>query len=1075
MKFVPTQSWLAPLAMLLSSSAAIAQNAPTQPRVAAAGAGTIVLTPFEVSSASDNGYAATETLAGTRLRTELRDIGASLSILTPEFMRDLGVNSFDQALLYTPSVDASEGDNTDNNRASGNQMRFGTGQSYSIRGFNTNAGNQSASHDFFTALDPADNYNLERVTLSLGPNALLIGVGNPQGTAVTSTKRAILTKRKFDVQTQFDTNGSRRASFDFNQPLIKDKLGIRLNALHDEARDFRKYEGKNQERITLSVAAKPWTNTKLTLNHESYSLGTNAASLTWGFDSSALRWAAAGKPAITFVPVPSWTATATYVDAAGNRIPVARGVADEDGFVDARTDFDPNLVLNQNTGNAQTWIVGLNVPNPMMNLRYQANLANATFSGQNNPFIQSKDPWATFGLAKDAYLYGGTWDEPSNKQHGRWSQFLVEQKLAENLFFEIGGNLALHHQTLDTTNFISVSIDPNRYLPDRTLNPGYLQPFATANAQQRPVKNRSEEYRATLSYELDLTKRNRWLGQHNFSGLWQYTRNDAEQEVTGLSNLASVSLPATAATGWSGDVLNGANAVGFRAYFVNGNMPILPDLIQAKNNIPLLNSYGKLVGYSANEQAPINLRAMTRLNAIKSKFLDDAISLGWQARWFDNRLVTVVGYRQDKTKSFGVPTVRNVVHPEIPGSATDLLKRSFASAKDISYNPNPSIVADGLTRTYGGVYHALSWLSLTYSRSSNFLPVTNASWVNALGQPAPNSAGKTVDYGFRLSLLQNKLSVGLSKFETSAANQARNANASVGPTRNILTRLRTYKLAGDPYFADLAAAGDYPVDTGNVSDTWSYVATGYEMNIVFNPSRNWRISLSGSENENVLGDHLLAVGAYLYTDSKYQGLGTWKKFAAELRKIEAGQRSPIFSLNPTIPADVTLAAADALFLEQQIAAQEGSYLDDQALNGVTTSRAGKYAFNGLITRSFFEGRLKGWSTGVNFRWRSPGNIGYERIKNSAGAPVGNLDVTRPLDGKESWDVGAMIAHTRRIFGNVNLRLQLNIQNLPNWQTPQLVRVGYDTNAIYGTTNALVGTNWQLRRPRNFILTSTFEF
>ena len=550
---------------------------------------------------------------------------------------------------------------------------------------------------------------------------------------------------------------------------------------------------------------------------------------------------------------------------------------------------------------------------------------------------------------------------------------------------------------------------------------------------------------------------------------------EAEQEVTGLSNLASVSLPATAATGWSGDVLNGANAVGFRAYFVNGNMPILPDLIQAKNNIPLLNSYGKLVGYSANEQAPINLRAMTRLNAIKSKFLDDAISLGWQARWFDNRLVTVVGYRQDKTKSFGVPTVRNVVHPEIPGSATDLLKRSFASAKDISYNPNPSIVADGLTRTYGGVYHALSWLSLTYSRSSNFLPVTNASWVNALGQPAPNSAGKTVDYGFRLSLLQNKLSVGLSKFETSAANQARNANASVGPTRNILTRLRTYKLAGDPYFADLAAAGDYPVDTGNVSDTWSYVATGYEMNIVFNPSRNWRISLSGSENENVLGDHLLAVGAYLYTDSKYQGLGTWKKFAAELRKIEAGQRSPIFSLNPTLPADVTLAAADALFLEQQIAAQEGSYLDDQALNGVTTSRAGKYAFNGLITRSFFEGRLKGWSTGVNFRWRSPGNIGYERIKNAAGAPVGNLDVTRPLTGKESWDVGAMLAHTRRIFGNVNLRLQLNIQNLPNWQTPQLVRVGYDTNAIYGTTNALVGTNWQLRRPRNFILTSTFEF
>ncbi len=173
MKIIPTQSWLTPLVMLLSSSAASAQNATPQPRIVPTVASTIVLTPFEISSAKDNGYAATESLAGTRLRTELRDIGASLNILTPEFMRDLGVNSFDQALLYTPSVDASEGDNTDNNRASGNQMRFGTGQSYSIRGFNTNAGNQSASHDFFTALDPAGGARGQAETCN-GP------VGTPQ-------------------------------------------------------------------------------------------------------------------------------------------------------------------------------------------------------------------------------------------------------------------------------------------------------------------------------------------------------------------------------------------------------------------------------------------------------------------------------------------------------------------------------------------------------------------------------------------------------------------------------------------------------------------------------------------------------------------------------------------------------------------------------------------------------------------------------------------------------------------------------------------------------------------------------
>jgi outer membrane receptor for ferric coprogen and ferric-rhodotorulic acid len=192
-------------ACLTLANIAPAQSVPTAP-VKPPSTGTILFTPFEVSSASDNGYAATETLAGTRLRTNLRDIGASLSILTPEFMRDLGVNSYDQALLYTPSVDASEGDNTDANRASGSQMRFGTGQSYSIRGFNTNAGNQSASHDFFTALDPADNYNVERVTLSLGPNALLIGVGNPQGTtnALVGTNWQLRRPRNFILTSTFE-------------------------------------------------------------------------------------------------------------------------------------------------------------------------------------------------------------------------------------------------------------------------------------------------------------------------------------------------------------------------------------------------------------------------------------------------------------------------------------------------------------------------------------------------------------------------------------------------------------------------------------------------------------------------------------------------------------------------------------------------------------------------------------------------------------------------------------------------------------------------------------------------------
>jgi hypothetical protein len=69
----------------------------------------------------------------------------------------------------------------------------------------------------------------------------------------------------------------------------------------------------------------------------------------------------------------------------------------------------------------------------------------------------------------------------------------------------------------------------------------------------------------------------------------------------------------------------------------------------------------------------------------------------------------------------------------------------------------------------------------------------------------------------------------------------------------------------------------------------------------------------------------------------------------------------------------------------------------------------------------------------------------------------------------------MVSYQRRIFGQINLRTQLNIQNLPNWQTPRLVKSDYDTNAVYGKTNDIVPVLWELRRPRNYILTATFEF
>ena len=1043
-------------------------------RPAASDSETVILSPFTVSTDKDSGYAATETLAGTRMRTNLRDVGASLTVLTPEFLQDLGVNSFEQALLYTASVDSTEGDNTDANRASGTQLRFGTGQSYSIRGFNSNAGNQSISHDFFPALEATDVYNLERITLALGPNALLIGVGNPQGTAVTTTKRAQVQRRKTTVEVQVDRWTSRRVALDHNQPLIRDKLAMRFNVLHDEHREFRDYEGKDQKRITLGLTAKPFARTTITVNHESYSLHTNASSLMWGFNGNVLRWLAAGKPTVNFVSGGlTWATNRPYVDANGSRVPVAAGVVSTDGFIRSRNDFDPNAALAILGSMAQTWIVGLPLTNPMVNLRYQGTLERATFSGITSANYQSVNPWQMLGLPQDANLNGGTWDDPSSREQGRWTQFMVEQKLAEGLYLELASNVAKRDRQFSPDNFTTLEIDPNRYLPNGSLNPGYLVPFnENAAGQYNEQFDHSDAYRATLSYQLNLTTLNRWLGQHNLSGLYQSIRDTSNQDRMRVMNLATVGR---AGAGWSPDTINAASTLRRRTYFVDGNVPVFPDQIQVIKNMAQLNSYGRLVGATSNEAAPLDLALRPFLAAAQSGSENDSLSLGWMARWLQDRLVTVAGYRRDATKSYNAPILREMIDPAVPGGVTNPLSRFYELSRNIPLNKVPAVTSTGITRTYGAVYHTpLPGLSLTYNRSSNFLPNTNASAMNPLGEALPNASGQTEDFGLRLSFLRDRLSLSLNRFKTSANNQTQNANGYLAGAIGIMRLLRSnYQTVGDSHF--VAMASSYPLEVGGAADVWNYAARGYEMSATFNPSRNWRLALTGSDNTNMLGHYLDGVGRYLGAKAKYEGLETWSNFANELNKVAAGQRSAFFDLDPASSAARTQAAADARSIANNVTTQQTRYENAMALQGVTTARNGKYAINGLVTRVFHEGRLKGWSVGGNFRWRSPNTIGYEQFTDSSGLPNNVINVAKSLQGDDYWDLGAMIAHKRRVSKSVDLKVQLNIQNLPNWQAPRLVSAGYDNLGVNGTVNAIVPTLWELRRPRSLILTTTFDF
>ncbi len=1036
-----------------------------------AGDAAITLSPFMVSTDKDAGYAATETLAGTRMRTNLRDVGASLAVLTPEFFEDLGVTSVDRALIFTPSVDTYQGDNDAGFNSTSN--RFFSGQQVSLRGF---VAGPSASHDFFSALERNDTYNTERITLSRGPNAMLFGLGGSAGTFVNTTKRASLTGDKKQLILQFDRWGSKRAGLDVNQSLVKDRLALRVNLLKSQKREFRQYEGVEQERGTLGLSWRPFKDTEIIVNHETYKTGSNLSPLVKPFEVGVLQWVQAGKPTVDFTSQGTlWTAAGrTFLDAKGNPIGSVSGT----GFVTNRAGFDPKNSLVQTNVPSFTWIVGLDRANPMVNTRYQATLQNSTFAGvvgNNGRYnLLDADPWNLFGLPKDANLYPGTWDDPARQNRGHWTQVTIEQKIARGLYIEIAANHARDNIITSTESNSAITFDVNRYMPDGTPNPGYLVPYNEIAGQYREGWTIVQQYRGTISYAIDLEKIHQWLGKQSFSALAQADKTDDQQDIMQFFNLATPGL-----SGYNTDALNAQHNLNKRVYFINGVVPYpLPDHLQVRKRLAELNSYGFFEGATPADRAPVNFALRPFVNARKSRNTDNSLSAAWLGRFFGDRLVTAMGIRRDDVAIYGVPASRSTVDPAVRDSATNPLRRYYDQVAIVPLDGTPTKTAMADNRTMGAVFRVTPRMELFYSKSRNFTPNVNPQSSNYLEQSIPDKAGKTADYGIRWSVLDERLSLSLNRFTTSAQNETRNVGSYAGGARQILTRLRTnYKDAGDSHFVSMAAANIYRVEVNSGLDsTWNYEAHGYELTAVFNPNPNWRIYLSGSDNANVTGAHLLDLGEYLNTNANYQGLGTWAGYVTELRKVAVGQASNFFDLNPNNAADRSKAAADATFIETQAATIQRVNADDQKLTGLQSNRNGRYALNGLVTHSFSShGWLKGCALGGNFRWRSASIVGYERTLDANGRPFGVLDVARPIKGEDFWDLGLMASYRFRFANKGGVKFQLNVDNPLNWSRARLVSVEYDTQGYYGMSDAIVPVRYELRRPRNCSLTVTYDF
>ena len=219
----------------LAAASALAQQAPaprpTTPANSEGESETVMLTPFEVATTKDVGYQATETLAGTRIRTDLRDVGGAITVITKEFLKDVGATDISTLLQYTTNAEVAGTHGTYAGLGNGT----GVDESGNLRapsGAQRVRGLAAADNarDFFVTDIPWDTYIVDRIDIQRGPNSILFGLGSPAG-IVNATTRSAEFRTFGSSDVRFGSYGSARASLDFNQMLVPKTLALRVDAL----------------------------------------------------------------------------------------------------------------------------------------------------------------------------------------------------------------------------------------------------------------------------------------------------------------------------------------------------------------------------------------------------------------------------------------------------------------------------------------------------------------------------------------------------------------------------------------------------------------------------------------------------------------------------------------------------------------------------------------------------------------------------------------------------------------------------------------------------------------------------
>jgi hypothetical protein len=603
---------------------------------------TIQLSPFVVEASEDQGYTAKDTLAGTRVRTELKDVASAISVVTAQFLKDTGAKNSDDLLVYTPSTEVG-GIRGNFSGASGTQVysERTIGNPTRVRGLDS----ADNTRDYFLTDIPWDGFNVGRVDLQRGPNSILFGVGSPAGIINTSVNDASF-KTAYNYENRFDQYGSLRNSLNLNQELIKGVLAIRVALLKDDRLYEQTPAFNNTDRKYVAVRFDPKlfgenSHTSIKVKYEDGKVDSNNPrnippldSITRWFNTSADAY---GNPGYNKVIL-------NQFDNLGH----GKGGAYTNGygFMNAVRTYWPDVMnyyeatqLQNNTPGAsitpsstptKTITNGVNIN---LSPKNQINGANpsflplaipstAFFSTQSNLFhpVTGGAYYANTVLQDPSIFnfYKNLADGPNKKEWQKWHALNVT---LEQSFFNdrLAFQLAFDHQDyiqgiegFMTGENYNLNVDINATYADGSPNPNVGRPYF-GNGASAPGLNYTDStvrdtIRITPTYEfhpedyLGNTALAKAIGKQVFTAL--YDRTNVKEETIGFARYATTAdfVASNSITGQPGNTLNQNRSFEWTAY-------VGPSLLNKSSAAGLNASRLNMIIAPPKEQSTLNFNS----------------------------------------------------------------------------------------------------------------------------------------------------------------------------------------------------------------------------------------------------------------------------------------------------------------------------------------------------------------------------------------------------------------------------------------------------------------------------------